>query len=126
MVHLVGRDLHHFVFEVDRVTRWPHVVFPRPLDREAASRRTAPGEVRRRGQRELKLPARLNLAAEIERREVARPVARCVSIGDVFGKQPLALLVPVHPRAQHRKDRQIGDRHGGSPAFLGSQTALPR
>jgi len=56
----------------------------------------------------LKLPARLlDLPAEIERRQVARPVARSVRIRDVFGKQALAFLVPVHAGAQHRKDRQI-------------------
>ena len=41
------------------------------------------------------------------------------SIGDILRQESLALLVPLHARAQHREDRNIGNRHRLAPLGLG-------
>jgi hypothetical protein len=38
-------------------------------------------------------------------------VIRGIGIGDILGEEAFALLVPLHSRAQHRQDRNIGNRH---------------
>jgi len=45
---------------------------------------------------------------EIRRCEVAGAVIRDIGMGDILGEEALALLMPLHSRAQHRRDRNIG------------------
>ena len=66
----------------------------------------------------------LRLAIELRLAQIARPKRRRVGIGDVFRKQALAFLMPVHLRAQHRQNRNVGYRHRALPAR--SRDALPR
>jgi len=44
--------------------------------------------------------------AENRRREAAGAVVRGGGIGDILGEQAMALLMPLHSRAQHRQDRK--------------------
>jgi hypothetical protein len=50
---------------------------------------------------------------EVWRHEIARPKFRHVGIGDIVGQHMLPFLMPLHARAQHGKERDIVDRHGG-------------
>jgi hypothetical protein len=63
------------------------------------------------GAREVERGDLLERVLEIRRRQIARVIVRRVDVGDVFGEDALALLMSLHARAQHRKDRDIGNRH---------------
>ncbi len=48
---------------------------------------------------------------ESRRRQIARVVIGRIGVGDVLGEHALAFLMPLHPGAQHRENRNIGNRH---------------
>src|SRR3569833_631505 len=119
VVHLVGGDFDHLVFEVHAAAAGAHLETGGPRALELARRGFRRREVPRFGAFEPDRRQHRPRSVKLQRGKVARPKVRRVGIGDVFGQQPLTLLMPLHPGAQHGKQRQVGDGHGdlvSSPA----------
>jgi hypothetical protein len=57
------------------------------------------------------------VARNQRRRDVARPVIGRVGVGDVLGQNALGVPDATACGAQHRKDRDIGDRHWVRPSL---------
>ena len=108
--------LEHFIFVADRIAARTHFVAVVAVLGELRAAGAASGEVVGGGAREIERN-RSQSVAEIGRNEVAGAVVRGVGVGDILGENALALLMPLHSGAQHRQDRNIGDRHSPLPHY---------
>jgi hypothetical protein len=92
----------------------------------ASRRRLGRGNVADLGALEPDRCHRRRRPVELQWRQIARPVVWRIGIGDVFRQETLALLMPLHPGAQHREQRQVGDGHAQGLLDSGGILALPR
>src|SRR5262245_2834315 len=118
VVHGVRRHLEHLVLEANCVAGRPR--FEIELAIEAEPRRSAAGRIgdmARIRTRERQRACRHPGLVEIRWDEIAWRELWGVGVGHVLRQQALALLMPMHLGAQHRKDRHIGDRHRSSFGF---------
>src|SRR5665213_718670 len=114
IVHLVGAYLHHLLFETDGIAGRPrleaHLAVLVKTVRAAAGRNDMRGAGAHHRERAHRSRGRAGVV-EFRFDQVARLEIRCVRVGDIFGKDALALLVPLHLGAQHGQDRKIADGH---------------
>jgi hypothetical protein len=123
VIHLVGGNLHHFLFEIDRVACGPHAVT------SAGGRNTGNVSVLDARQRDVGNATESEQCGflEFQWRQVASAEPGRIGIGDVLRKHALARLRPFQPGAQHREDRNIGNARWPNPVFVPRprQPALP-
>src|SRR5882724_5023194 len=114
VVHLVGRDLEHFLFQADGVAGGPGLETDLLVLIETFARARWP-DMRGAGAQHRQRPHRAgNRAGRIQFRfnQIARLEIRRVGIGDVFGQHALPFLVPLHLGTQRRQHWKIVDGHG--------------
>ena len=119
VIHLVGRDLQHLVFQIDRIAgrlgqkailaAVSPETLPAPGDADMGG---AGAHHAKRAHRTADIRA---LVVELRLDQVGRPEIRGIGVGDVFGQHALAFLVPLHFGAQRRQDRKIVDGHRAVP-----------
>src|SRR3954465_13189487 len=124
IVHLVGGDLEHLVFQRHRVARRPGLEHRLSVLLEALSATArlldmggAGPQHRQRAHRAHRAGAGA-VAFEFRLDQIARLEIRGVGVGDVFGQNPLTLLVPLHLGAQRRQHGEIVDGHRPPPPRL--------
>jgi hypothetical protein len=114
IIHLVRRHLDHLVFQVDGIAGRADLVTAAGRAKLRTAVTGKSGEMAAVGLRHAERRVlSQHRPFDIRRHEVARPNFRHVGIGDIVGQDLLAFLVPLHPGAQHRKERDVVDRHGG-------------
>src|SRR4029077_20476852 len=124
VIHLVRRHFQHLVFVGHGIAARADLVAAAAVGGKSRAAAALRRNMERAGAIERKR-CDPHFMREIRRRQVAGAVVRRVGIGDVFRQNALALLMPLHALAQHRQDRNIGDRHAGSPVLTGQTLPAP-
>ena len=108
-------DLHHLVLDVDGVAGWTDVVAAHARGLELGRAGRVGRDVHGLGSDQPDLSRRRDgppVLGDIGRHQIAGPVFGGIGVGHVLGEELLALLMPLHLRAQHGQQRNVGDGHG--------------